>query len=271
MPSVSRDRIAEVRDYGVVEERTEEVDGTTISFMTVREDVDSSSLLRGLPGDRCTCPHFGYVFSGRLSFDFGDREETFHAGDAFVVPAGHTLVAMMLPEKFVDPIHKVTIIPRGQALGVTQQLPEEDRHNIDRRYAEARIAILMAGRIAEELALDGQQTTGAGNDIEVATNLARKMVCEWGMSDKLGPISYARNEGEPFLGRDIHRPQNYSEATARAIDQEIHDIIHTQYARAKDILQQHYAALERLASTLIEREALSSDEVAAVTSRTSER
>jgi cell division protease FtsH len=174
--------------------------------------------------------------------------------------AGHTLVAMMLPEQNVDPIHKVTIIPRGQALGVTQQLPEEDRYNMDRKYAEARIAILMGGRIAEELELDGQQTTGAGNDIEVATNLARKMVCEWGMSDKLGPIAYGRSDGEPFLGRDVQRPKNFSEATAQAIDEEIQGVIMTQYQRARNILTTHRDALRRLAEALMEREALSAEE-----------
>ena len=177
--------------------------------------------------------------------------------------AGHTLVAMKLPVRHVDPIHKVTIIPRGQALGVTQQLPEEDRHNLDRRYAEARIAILMGGRIAEELALDGQQTTGAGNDIKQATELARKMVCEWGMSDKLGPIAYNKNESEPFLGRDIARPKAYSESTAQAIDHEVHGIVMSQYHRARTILTTHADALERLALALIEREALGLDEVKA--------
>lgn len=177
--------------------------------------------------------------------------------------AGHTLVAMALPQDHVDPIHKVTIIPRGQALGVTQQLPEEDRHNLDRSYAEARIAILMGGRIAEELALNGQQTTGAGNDIEVATNLARKMVCEWGMSDALGPIAYGKNDSEPFLGRDIQKPSNYSEATAQAIDAEVRRIVMEQYGRAKNILTTESAALERLTQALIERESLGYDEVKA--------
>ncbi|MBC8072369.1 MAG: ATP-dependent zinc metalloprotease FtsH, partial [Deltaproteobacteria bacterium] len=177
--------------------------------------------------------------------------------------AGHTLVAMKLPGEHVDPIHKVTIIPRGQALGVTQQLPVEDRHNIERRYAEARIAILMGGRIAEELMLSGQQTTGAGNDIEVATSLARKMVCEWGMSDRLGPISYGKNESEPFLGREISRPQNYSEATAQEIDQEVRATILAQYERAKSLLTTNRDALERLAFALIERESLGLEEVEA--------
>ena len=177
--------------------------------------------------------------------------------------AGHTLVAMELPRKSVDPIHKVTIIPRGQALGVTQQLPEEDRHNLDRDYAESRIAILMGGRIAEEVALDGQMTTGAGNDIEVATNLARKMVCEWGMSEALGPIAYGKNDSEPFLGRDIQKSSNYSEATAQAIDTEVRRIVMDQYTRAKGILTTRGDALERLAKALIERESLGYDEVKA--------
>ncbi|MGH1340459.1 MAG: ATP-dependent zinc metalloprotease FtsH [Nannocystales bacterium] len=177
--------------------------------------------------------------------------------------AGHTLVAMDLPRKSVDPIHKVTIIPRGQALGVTQQLPEEDRHNLDRNYAEARIAILMGGRIAEEVALGGQMTTGAGNDIEVATNLARKMVCEWGMSDALGPIAYGKNDSEPFLGRDIQKASNYSESTAQAIDTEVRRIVMDQYQRAKTILTTRSDALERLAKALIERESLGYEEVKA--------
>ncbi len=175
--------------------------------------------------------------------------------------AGHTLVAMMLPQGHVDPIHKVTIIPRGQSLGVTQQIPEEDRHNVDRNYAEARIAILMGGRAAEELALGGQQTTGAGNDIEVASNLARKMVCEWGMSDKLGPIAYGRSESEPFLGRDFHRYSNYSEQTAREIDQEVQQLVKRQYERARQLLEDNRDALEQLAMALMERESLTSEEV----------
>jgi cell division protease FtsH len=177
--------------------------------------------------------------------------------------AGHTLVAMTLPAEHVDPIHKVTIIPRGQALGVTQQLPEEDRHNMDRRYAEARIAILLGGRLAEELALDGQQTSGAGNDIEIATAIARKMVCEWGMSDKLGPVTYKQGDPEPFLGREIQRTQPISEATAQAIDEEVHDIIQTQYDRAREILTTHSDALERLARVLMQRESLGCAEVEA--------
>ncbi|MEZ4451656.1 MAG: ATP-dependent zinc metalloprotease FtsH [Nannocystaceae bacterium] len=175
--------------------------------------------------------------------------------------AGHTLVTMLLPAEHVDPIHKVTIIPRGRALGVTQQLPEEDRYSLDRNHAEAQIAILMGGRIAEEIALDGQKTTGASNDIERATNLARKMICEWGMSDELGPIAYLKAESQPFLGRDIQGAPTYSESTAQIIDQAVRDMVMRQYNRAKEILTTHYDALERLAGALREREVLTVQEV----------
>ncbi len=178
--------------------------------------------------------------------------------------AGHTLVAVKLPKGTADPVHKVTIIPRGRALGVTQQLPEEDRYGMDRRRAESTIAILMGGRIAEELALDGQKTTGASNDIERATGLARKMVCEWGMSDELGPIAYHKDEAQPFLGREIQQPRNFSEATAQAIDQAVHGLVLQQYNRAKAILTTDFTILEKLATALFEREVLNGEEVMAV-------
>nr|WP_293181362.1 ATP-dependent zinc metalloprotease FtsH [Nannocystis sp.] len=175
--------------------------------------------------------------------------------------AGHTLVAMSLPKEHVDPIHKVTIIPRGRALGVTQQLPEEDRYNLDRDHVEAQIAILMAGRIAEEIAFNGQKTTGASNDIERATGLARKMICEWGMSDELGPISYAKAEAQPFIGRESQSAPPYSESTAQAIDKTIHDVITRQYELARQILVHNEPALRRLAEALFEREVLNASEV----------
>ena len=175
--------------------------------------------------------------------------------------AGHTLVAMLLPPEFVDPIHKVTIIPRGRALGLTQQLPQEDRYSLDRNHAEAQIAILMGGRLAEEIALNGQKTTGASNDIERATNMARKMITEWGMSDELGPIAYVKAESQPFLGRDIQGGPSYSEATAQAIDQAVRATVMRQYERAKELLTTHYDSLERVATMLVEREVLTVDEV----------
>ncbi len=147
--------------------------------------------------------------------------------------AGHTLVGKLLPG--TDPIHKVTIIPRGMALGVTQTLPKEDRLNLSREKAENSISFLMGGRIAEEIVLK-QRTTGAGNDLERATDLARRMVCEWGMSDVLGPITFGKKEEAIFLGRDIAQHRDYSEQTAQMIDREVRDIVEKNYRRAHDIL-----------------------------------
>jgi len=171
--------------------------------------------------------------------------------------AGHAMVAVMLPE--ADPIHKVTTIPRGRALGVTIQLPEDDRYTFTKTYLESRIAILMAGRVAEELFM-GHITTGAGNDISVATDLARRMVCKWGMSE-LGPINLGAEEEEIFLGKDLVRHQNYSDTTADRIDDEVRKIVHDGYERARAILEENRDTFVRLAETLFEKETLSADEV----------
>jgi cell division protease FtsH len=170
---------------------------------------------------------------------------------------GHALVAAMMPD--ADPIHKVTIIPRGRALGVTMQLPSEDKYSHTKEYLDATITVMMGGRIAEEKFL-GHMTTGAGNDIERATDLARKMVCEWGMSD-LGPLTFGRPEGEIFLGRDFGRTQDYSEATANQIDAEVKKIVTRAYERAKKIIMDNEKAMHRLARTLLEKEVLDGDEV----------
>jgi cell division protease FtsH len=170
---------------------------------------------------------------------------------------GHALVAKILPG--TDPVHKVTIIPRGRALGLTQQLPQEDRLNINQEFALNQVSILMGGRIAEEIVF-GQKTTGAGNDIEVATNLARSMVCEWGMSN-LGPLAYGKKEGEVFLGREMNAVKTFSEETSRAIDAEVHRIIFEQYARAKEVLVQHRATLDKIADALIEYETLDAADI----------
>ncbi len=174
--------------------------------------------------------------------------------------AGHTLVAVKLPDS--DPIHKVTTVPRGRALGVTVQLPEDDRYTYTKTYLESRIAILMAGRVAEELFM-GHMTTGAGNDIEVATDLARKMVCKWGMSD-LGPLNYGVAEDEIFLGKDLVRHNNYSDTTAQRIDDTISEFIREGYDRASKILEENRETFIRLAETLYEKEVLSAKEVMAI-------
>jgi cell division protease FtsH len=171
--------------------------------------------------------------------------------------AGHALVAAKLPHS--DPVHKVTIIPRGMALGLTMQLPTDDRHNYYKNYLDTQIAILMGGRIAEELFLN-QMSTGAGNDIERATELARKMVCEWGMSD-LGPLTFGKKEEQIFLGREIAQHRDYSEATAIQIDEEVRKMVSAGYATAKGILSENRETLILIAKALIEREVLDASEI----------
>jgi cell division protease FtsH len=166
--------------------------------------------------------------------------------------AGHTLVGLKVPN--ADPVHKVTIIPRGMALGVTQQLPEGDRHNYTKEYLMGQIAILMGGRIAEETFL-GNITTGASNDIERATELARAMVCEYGMSE-LGPLTFGKKEEQIFLGREIAQHRDFSEDTAIKIDQEVKKIISEQYERARQIIEENRDTMVRLSETLLERESL---------------
>jgi cell division protease FtsH len=168
--------------------------------------------------------------------------------------AGHTLVGLKVPS--ADPVHKVTIIPRGMALGVTQQLPEGDKHSLTKEYITSQITILMGGRIAEEIFFgESNVTTGASNDIERATDLARSMVCEYGMSS-LGPLTFGKKDEQIFLGREINQHRDYSEDTAIKIDQEVNRIIGEQYERAREILTENREAMVRLSETLLERETL---------------
>jgi cell division protease FtsH len=171
--------------------------------------------------------------------------------------AGHTMVGIKVPN--ADPVHKVSIIPRGMALGVTMQLPEADRYSHTRDYLEGQIAILMGGRIAEEMFLN-HITTGASNDIERATELARRMVCEFGMSS-LGPITFGKKEEQIFLGREIAQHQDYSEETAIKIDQEVKRIVTEQYNRARQIILENKEAMIRLSEALLERESLDSVQI----------
>jgi cell division protease FtsH len=175
--------------------------------------------------------------------------------------AGHALVAFTVPG--ADPLHKVTIIPRGRALGLTQQLPVDDRHTYSKEYLEATIAVLMGGRVAEEQRLD-RLTTGAGNDFERSTEMARKMVTEWGMSEKLGPLTFGKQEEQIFLGREISQHRDYSEATAVDIDAEVRKIVMDGYNTARRILEENSEALTRIAETLLEREVLDIEQVAAL-------
>jgi len=247
----------------------------------LNDDVDLSVLARGTPGfsgadlanlvneaalnaarqNRKTVTMYDFelakdkVLMGaeRKSMILSDEEKRMTAFHE----AGHALVAAMM--KHSDPLHKVTIIPRGMALGVTMQLPIDDKHTYNREYLETRIAIMMGGRVAEELFLN-QMTTGAGNDIEQATELARKMVCEWGMSD-LGPLTFGKKEEQIFLGREIAQHRDYSEDTAIKIDQEVRRIVDNGYKGAVDILSNNRDTLSRIALALLEREVLDASEV----------
>ncbi len=175
--------------------------------------------------------------------------------------AGHALVAYIHPD--ADPLHKVTIIPRGMALGLTQQLPTDDRHNYSRVYLEGRISVAMGGRIAEEKFLN-TRTTGAGNDLEVATEIARKMVCEWGMSDAMGPLTFGKKEEQIFLGKELAQHSDYSQSTSMLIDQEIKRFVTEGYERAKKIIEENEHPLRRIAEALLEREVLDGEQIASL-------
>ncbi len=246
------------------------------------DDVDISVLARGTPGftgaDLENLVNEAALLAARLGKERVDMSDLEQAKDkvlmgverkSMIIPleerritafheAGHTLVARMIPG--TDPIHKVTIIPRGRALGITQQLPIDEKHTYPKDYLLNNIAVMMGGRVAEELVLN-RQTTGAGNDIERSTELARKMVCEWGMSEKLGPMAFGQREEQIFLGREITQHRDYSEETAQLIDAEIRAIVTQSYEKAKQIIQSNMDALHRLANTLLEKEVLDGSQI----------
>jgi cell division protease FtsH len=172
--------------------------------------------------------------------------------------AGHALVARLLPK--TDPVHKVTVIPRGRALGVTMQLPEGDRYSMDKERMLSTISVLFGGRIAEEVFMN-QMTTGASNDFERATAIARDMVTRYGMTDELGPMVYADNEGEVFLGRSVTKTTNMSEETMRKVDQEIRKIIDEQYTIARNLIEEHKDKMHAMATALLEWETIDADQI----------
>src|SRR5688572_10853682 len=174
--------------------------------------------------------------------------------------AGHAIVGLKVPEH--DPVYKVTIIPRGRALGVTQFLPEQDRYSMSKRRLESAIATLFGGRIAEELIFGRDAvTTGASNDIERATDLARNMVTKWGLSDRMGPLTYTEESGEVFLGRQVTQTKQVSDETAHAIDEEVRRVIETNYNRAKGILQEHLERLHSMADALMKYETIDDGQI----------
>jgi cell division protease FtsH len=191
----------------------------------------------------------------RRSMIISDAEKRITA----IHEAGHALLAVVLPH--ADDLHKVTIIPRGMALGLTQQLPVDEKHNYSRDYLVDQIAILLGGRLAEEITMSGAMTTGAGNDLERATELARRMVCEWGMSEAMGPLTFGKKEEQIFLGREIAQHQDYSEDTALKIDHEVKRFVTDQYERSRKLLEHHKTSLEKIASELLIREVLDGEQV----------
>jgi cell division protease FtsH len=251
----------------------------------VKDDVDLAVLARGTPGfsgaDIENMVNEAALLAARYekeSLEMADFEEAKDkvlmgtARKSMIISdeekrntayheAGHTLVAKMIPG--TDPIHKVTIIPRGRSLGLTQQLPMDEKHTYPKKYLVNNMAVLMGGRAAEELVLD-EMTSGAGNDIERATETARKMVCEWGMSDKLGPLTFGQKEEQIFLGREFAQHRDYSEQTAELIDKEITRLVSEAYTRAKRILQDRTDTLHALAQALLETETLIESEIDAI-------
>ncbi len=245
------------------------------------DDVDLSIIARGTPGfsgaDLANLVNEAALIAAKKGKDKIEMEDFEEAKDKIILgkerrsmiispeekkntayhESGHTIVAKKLPQ--ADPIHKVTIIPRGRALGVTQQMPVDDRYTLTKEYLETQIAILMGGRVAEEIVLN-HMTTGAGNDIERATKLARKMVCEWGMSS-LGPISFGEKDEEIFLGKELVRHKDYSERTAILIDKEVEKIVKQGYDTAKQILLDNIDILHKMANALLEKETLTSEEI----------
>jgi cell division protease FtsH len=248
----------------------------------IDEDVNANIIARGTPGfsgaDLANLVNEAALFAARASRKTVTMEQFEMAKDkvlmgverrSIVMPeeerwntayheSGHTVVAKVLDH--TDPVHKVTIIPRGRALGVTMQLPEEDRYSHNREYLLARIAVLMGGRIAEEIFMN-QMTTGASNDFEQATDLAQKMVSRWGMSDSLGTRVYGENQSEVFLGRDVTTHQNLSDAVAEQVDQEVTRIIEEQYTRARKTIEDNKDKIEVMAKALIEWETLESGQI----------
>ncbi len=248
----------------------------------VAENVDASIIARGTPGfsgaDLANLVNEAALFAARANKRLVGMDDFERAKDKIVMgterrslvmpekerrntayhESGHTVVAKTLTN--TDPVHKVTIIPRGRALGVTMQLPTEDRYSHDRDSLLSTIAVLMGGRIAEEVFM-GQMTTGAANDFERATEIARNMVMRWGMTDALGPRVYGENAGEVFLGRDVVTHKNLSDATAEKVDKEIRRIIDEQYVRARAIIEDNRAKIEKMAAALLEWETLDSEQL----------
>lgn len=246
------------------------------------KDIDLATIARGTPGlvgaDLANLVNEAALLAARKNKKSVENEDFEEAKDKVMMgverkslqisekereltayhESGHVLVAVNIPG--ADPIHKVTIVPRGRALGITHQLPMDERHNYSRSYITGNLSVLLGGRAAEKIIFD-ELTTGAGNDIERATELARKMVCEWGMSDRLGPLTFGKKNQEIFLGREIAQHRDFSEETAKAIDEEVRRIIEEAEARATKILKENQKSLKLLAETLLEYEVIDGEDI----------
>ncbi len=253
--------------------------------LPLEQDIDLEVIARGTPGmsgaDLANICNEAALLAGRAGknkvgrIDFEMAKDKVMLGverksvvmneeerrNTAVHETGHAIVAREIPG--MDPVHKITIIPRGMALGLTHTLPTEDRYSLWKDQAEGRIAMLLGGRVAEQLVF-GRYTTGAGNDIERATELARKMVCEWGMSEKLGPLTFGKREGEVFLGKEMTQHKDYSEDTAREIDSEVREFIMSAYERATRILTENRDKLDAVSAALLDRETLTAEEFEAL-------
>ncbi|MEJ2587140.1 MAG: ATP-dependent zinc metalloprotease FtsH [Deltaproteobacteria bacterium] len=248
----------------------------------VAENLDTSLLARGTPGftgaDIENMVNEAALMAARRGKDRVEMEDFEDAKDKVLMgterksmiisdeekritayhESGHALVAKILPD--TDPIHKVTIIPRGRALGLTQQLPIDEKHTYPKEYLLNNIAILMGGRVAEKIVLE-TETTGAGNDIDRASDLARKMVCDYGMSKELGPLSFGKKDEQIFLGRELSQHRDYAELTAQKIDEEVRNIVNGSYEKARQILENNLGVLHKMAEALLEKETLTSEDI----------
>jgi cell division protease FtsH len=248
----------------------------------IASDIDASILARGCPGfsgaDLANLVNEAALFAARGNKRVVDMEDFERAKDKIMMGAerrsmvmpeeerrntayhesGHAVVAKLLPK--TDPVHKVTVIPRGRALGLTMQLPDQERYSQDRDRLLCTICVLFGGRIAEELFMQ-QMTTGASNDFQRATDLARRMVTQWGMSDSLGPMVYGEEEGEIFLGRSVTTHKNMSESTMQKVDVEIRRVLDEQYARARKLLEDNRDKVEAMTAALLELETIDADQI----------
>jgi cell division protease FtsH len=257
-------RMADKVDLGVVADMTVGFSGAQLENL-----INEAALLAARKGKNQV--EFEDLEQSRDKIILGlEREERMSDEEKKAVAyheAGHTLLAKLLPN--VDPLQKVTIIPRGRALGATEQIPQADRHNFSRSYLLNRIAIMLGGRVAEKMVYN-DITTGAGDDLKSATQVARRMVCQWGMSEKLGAVTFKQGEEHPFLGRELTEPKDFSEHTAQVIDEEVERIVHDMEKKAREVLEPNRDKLAAIAEALMKHETLENKDIDEILERAHE-